>query len=83
MKSLLIIGGFLGFAFGITFSLTQKESLQACFWHGCLAAFFASLLLPWWGRAWRKYNLADAASDRQDTPNPLLSASTHPKSSKS
>jgi hypothetical protein len=82
MKSLLLIGGFLGFAFGITFSLVQREALQACLWHGCVAAFSAGLLLPWWGRAWAK-NLTDTTSEGQDASAPLLSPSTHPKTSKS
>jgi hypothetical protein len=83
MNSLMLIGGMLGFAFGITFSIVREEPVQACLWHGGVAAFFASLLLPWWGRALSKGDAADATPDRQDTPNSLLSTSTHPKASKS
>jgi len=82
MKSLMLIGGFLGFALGITFSLIQRESLQACLGHGCLAALLAGLLLSCWGLACRK-NRADVASDRQNVSEPLLSTSTHPNTSKS
>jgi hypothetical protein len=83
MKSLFLIGGFLGFAIGITFSLVQRESLQACLWHGCLAAFLAGVLLPCLGRVWGTKNPADATSDAQDALDPLLSTSSNPNTSKS
>lgn len=64
MKSLLLIGGLLGFGIGLIFSWVQESAWPSCLWHACLAAYLASLLLRWWGRAWRK-NLQRAFSENQ------------------
>ena len=54
MKLLLLIGGLVGFGIGLLFSWAQESSWPACFWHACIAAYLASLLMRWWGQAWRK-----------------------------
>jgi hypothetical protein len=76
MKSPLFIGGYLGFAFGIAFSVIQKESWLASIWHGALTAILASVLLPWIERAWRKHSEMLSADS---TSNSLLSTSTQSK----
>jgi hypothetical protein len=82
MKSLLLIGGYLGFAGGVAFSFIQKESWLACLEHGATAAILASVMLPWLDRAWQKH-CEELASDRQSSSDSLLSTSTQPKTSKS
>jgi hypothetical protein len=82
MKSLLIIGAFLGFVLGVDLSLIQQESWPICLGHGLTAAFLASLLLPWQDRAWSR-NPEVAQPDRQNAPDVLLFTSTQPKTSKS
>ena len=62
MKALLLIGGLLGFGIGLIFSWIQESPWPSCLWHACLAAYLASLLLRWWGRAWRK-NLEKAFAE--------------------
>jgi len=64
MKALLLIGGLLGFRIGLIFSWAQEGAWPICFWHACLAAYLASLLVRWWGRAWRK-NLERVLSENQ------------------
>ena len=62
MKLLLLIGGLLGFGIGFLFSWVQDSSWPCCLWHACLAAYVASLLMRWWGRAWRK-SLAESLAE--------------------
>jgi hypothetical protein len=62
MKALLLFGGLLGFGIGLVFSWAQESPWPSCLWHACLAAYLASLLLRWWGRAWRR-NLEKAFSE--------------------
>jgi hypothetical protein len=64
MKALLLIGGIIGFGIGLSFSWIQESAWPSCLWHACLGAYLASLLLRWWGRAWRR-NLEMALSDNQ------------------
>ncbi|MDB6022588.1 MAG: hypothetical protein JWQ04_2445 [Pedosphaera sp.] len=78
MKSLLLIGGILGFGIGLLFSWAQASEWPACLWHACLAAYLTALLMRWWGTAWRK-NLEAALQERQSmatqaAPSPLLKA---------
>ena len=54
MKSLLLVGGALGWVVGMGFSYSRGNGWPACFWHGCLAAYLTALLMRWWGLAWRK-----------------------------
>jgi hypothetical protein len=82
MKSLLLTGGILGFACGFAFSFLHKEPWLTCLERGGLSAFFTSLLLVWWDRAWND-KINDAPSNRQNASDTLLSTSTHPKTSRS
>jgi hypothetical protein len=68
MKSLLLIGALLGFGIGLAFSLAQESPWPASLWHACLTAYLTSLMLRWWGRAWRA-NLATALRAAQSSPN--------------
>jgi hypothetical protein len=81
MKSLLLVGGILGWGVGMGFSFIQGNSLPACLWHGCLAAYFSALLMRWWGRAWRK-SLAQSLQEREEAENAVLPAVTTPKVSR-
>jgi hypothetical protein len=64
MKSLMILGGIIGFATGLLFSWAQKGAWPASLWHACLAAYLAGMLMRWWGNAWRK-SLAASLNERQ------------------
>jgi len=64
MKSLLIIGGLLGFCIGLLFSWAEQGSGPACLWHACLAAYVTAVLMRWWGAAWRK-GLEESLHERQ------------------
>ena len=68
MKSLLLIGALLGFGIGLALSLAQESPWPASLWHACLTAYLTSLLLGWWGRAWRA-NLETAMRAAQSSPN--------------
>jgi hypothetical protein len=81
MKSLLLIGGLLGWGAGMGFSYLQGNSWPACFWHGCLAAYFAALLMRWWGRAWRK-SLEQSLQERELADEALLPVAITPKTSR-
>ncbi len=76
MKSLMLIGGLLGFGIGLLLSWAEESSWPASLWHACLAAYLTSLLMRWWGSAWRK-NLAEALRESQNQPEsvnvPLIS----------
>jgi len=64
------------------FSFVQGNSLSACLWHGCLAAYFTALLMRWWGRVWRK-SLEQSLQERQEAENHILPAvTTTPKVSR-
>lgn len=63
------------------FSLMQGNSWPTSLWHGCLAGYFAALLLRWWGRAWRK-GLTQSLQEREEAENAIMPAITTPKVSK-
>ncbi len=67
MKALLLIGGLLGFGIGLVFSWAQESAWPSCLWHACLAAYLASQLLRWWGRAWRRNLEMALTEDRSQT----------------
>jgi hypothetical protein len=54
MKSLLLIGGLLGFGIGFAFSWMEENAWPSILWHACLGAYLTGLLFRWWGRAWLK-----------------------------
>ncbi|HEX4120253.1 MAG TPA: hypothetical protein VH619_06545 [Verrucomicrobiae bacterium] len=54
MKSLLLVGGLLGFAVGAGFSFMEADSSASILLHGCVTAYVSALLSRWWGRSWRK-----------------------------
>jgi hypothetical protein len=64
MKSLLLLGGLLGFGIGLLFSWAGESPWPTCLWHASLAAYVTSVLLRWWGSAWRR-NLESALRERQ------------------
>jgi hypothetical protein len=79
MKSLLLIGGLLGFGIGLLFSWAGESPWPASLWHACLAAYVTGVLLRWWGGAWRR-SLEAALRERQSmssavTVSPLSKAS--------
>jgi len=82
MKSLLLVGGALGWAVGMGFSYSQGHALPTCFWHGCLAAYLTALLMRWWGRAWRK-SLEQSLQEREKAEFAIIAPSlTTPKASR-
>jgi hypothetical protein len=42
MKSLLLVGGLLGFGVGIAVSLNQADSWATSLWHGSVAAYVSA-----------------------------------------
>jgi hypothetical protein len=81
MKSLLLVGGLLGFGIGMGCGIMQGDSVGSILWHGCLAAYVMAMLLAWWGRTWRK-NHHEALHERENSTLPSLPAVTLPKASK-
>jgi hypothetical protein len=75
MKSLLLVGGLLGWGIGMGVSLTKGNSVATSLWHGCLAAYVAALLTRWWGHTWRK-SLVEAIREREEAENAVLPATT-------
>ena len=62
-------------------SFLQGNSWPGSFWHGCLAAYCAALLMRWWGRAWRK-SLEQSLQEREEAEQNILPAATTPKVSR-
>jgi hypothetical protein len=81
MKSLLLVGGLLGWGIGMGFSLLHGNSWPVCLWHGGLTAYLTALLTRWWGRAWRK-NLEQSVQEREAAANDILTTATTPKVSR-
>lgn len=65
-KSLLLVGGMLGFGIGFAFSWLKENGWPSILWHACLGAYVTGLMLRWWGRAWLK-GLESAATERRVT----------------
>ncbi len=82
MRSLLLIGGLIGFATGLVFSWAQESAWPASLWHACLAAYVMSLLMKWWGQSWRK-NLEQALLEQQAAASTPLNLASAAKGSKS
>jgi hypothetical protein len=83
MKSLLLVGGLLGWGVGMGASYLKGNGWPACFWHGCLAAYVTAWLVRWWGRAWRT-NLQQSLLEREKAEQamPPSSPITTPKPSR-
>ncbi len=77
MKSLMLIGALLGFFIGTAFSLAQADAWPATLWHACAAAYLGSLMLRWWGHAWRK-SLALSLEEKERAPQPPPSKTINP-----
>jgi hypothetical protein len=72
MKSLLLLGGLLGFLIGLGLSWAQQSPWPSCLWHACVAAYLSGLVLKWWGNSWRR-GLEQAFEERQNMPpRPVL-----------
>lgn len=80
MKSLLLVGGLLGFAVGAGFSFMEADSGPSILLHGCVTAYVAALLARWWGRSWRK-SLDEALTASDVVSGPSFPQTT-PKISK-
>jgi hypothetical protein len=50
MKSLMILGGLLGFGTSVSFGLLQQSDWPSILWRSTVAAYGAGWLLRWWGR---------------------------------
>jgi hypothetical protein len=81
MKSLLLVGGLLGWGVGVGASSLQGDAWATCFWHGCLAAYLTALLMRWWGRAWRT-SLQQSLQEREKAEQAMPPAPIIPKPSR-
>ena len=79
MKSLLLIGGLLGFGIGLFFSWLQENAWPTTLWHACLGAYLTGLLMRWWGNAWRR-SLENALLERRSSPSVLAPSAKESKS---
>jgi hypothetical protein len=52
MKTLMILGGMVGFLVGIGFGLAQTSAWPDALWRASVTALVGGLLLRWWGRMW-------------------------------
>lgn len=52
MKSLMILGGLVGFGIGVSVGLLQHGNWSSILWHAAVAAYGAGWLMRWWGRVW-------------------------------
>ncbi|HEY3861210.1 MAG TPA: hypothetical protein VGO59_04915 [Verrucomicrobiae bacterium] len=81
MKSLLLVGGALGWVLGMGASYSRGNAWPACLWHGCLAAYLSALLMRWWGRSWRQ-SLAQSLQEREQSESAITPTVTIPKVSR-
>jgi len=81
MKSLLLVGGLLGFGIGLGFSFMQADPWSSSLWHGCVSAYVTALLARWWGQSWRK-SLEDALNEPEEDTGVALPKVNLPKTSK-
>jgi len=81
MKSLLLVGGLIGWGLGMGFSYYQGSTWPACLWHGCVAAYLSALLMRWWGRVWRT-SLAQSVREREQAQETMLTTTNTPKVSR-
>ncbi len=52
MKTLMILGGMIGFLAGLGLGLVQTKVWADAFWRASVAALAGGLMLRWWGRMW-------------------------------
>jgi hypothetical protein len=78
MKSLLLIGGVLGFGAGMALSFMQEDAWATCLWHGSVGAYVSAMLMRWWGQSLRR-NLDEAILERESAPLPPLPTATPSK----
>ena len=64
MKSLMILGGLIGFGIGLLFGWIRDNSWSSMLFRACVATYLAGLLLRWWGRVWVK-SLEEMLHERQ------------------
>ncbi len=64
MKILMLLGGGMGFAFGLGVSLMFERPWTVGIWHGCLAAYALGMGFRWWGRVWET-SLRTALAEKQ------------------
>jgi hypothetical protein len=81
MKSLLLVGGLMGWGLGMGSSYIQGSAWPACLWHGCVAAYLCALLMRWWGRVWRK-SLEQSVQERERAQDAIVPATNTPKVSR-
>jgi hypothetical protein len=52
MKSLMILGGLIGFGIGVLAGLAQGSAWPDLFWRASVASLLAGVVLRWWGKVW-------------------------------
>ena len=77
MKSLMILGGLIGLAIGLSFGLANRSDWPDALWRASAAALAAAVLMRWWGRVWLKslraaheQQSAELAARKKEAPNP-------------
>lgn len=52
MKSLMILGGLLGFGIGVSIGLLQHSDWSSILWRSAVVAYGTGWLMRWWGQVW-------------------------------
>ena len=52
MKSLMILGGLLGFGIGVSIGLLQHSDWPSILWRSAVVAYGTGWLMRWWGQVW-------------------------------
>jgi L-asparagine transporter-like permease len=52
MRSLILLGGLIGFGIGVGFGLMQEKTMPSIMLHACVATYVSGMLLRWWGHVW-------------------------------
>jgi ribose/xylose/arabinose/galactoside ABC-type transport system permease subunit len=63
MRSLILLGGLIGFGIGVGFGLMQGKTMPSIMLHACVATYASGMLLRWWGRVWIR-NVQQANQER-------------------
>jgi hypothetical protein len=77
MKRMMLTGAITGFACGFGFGWAREAPLENAFFHACVAAYVAGMLMRWWGGVWvrslresyeERSAAAAVAENQQETP---------------
>ena len=63
MKSLMLLGGWIGLGIGLLFGLADNGQRPDTLWRACAAALMGGVMLRRWGRVWMR-SLREAGAKR-------------------